>query len=221
MSLPLPVYIAEDHTALRNLLASHLAIQGKYQVVGQTGDGRQVLDDCRRCQPKLLILDLGLPGLGGIDIARAVRSELPHTYILIFTSHDDPVSVRQAMEAGAKGMVEKSASIEVLSRAIDTVSAGRAFFGEAVSQALQRTFVDPIVTRSDDTLTAREREVLQLVAEGFSSKQICARLDITVRTAENHRHNIMRKLDAHNAADLTRAAYRLGLLRGDGDPSRT
>lgn len=220
MSLPLTLYVAEDHTALRNLLVNHLLTQKKYQVVGQTADGRQVLEECRRLKPQLLILDLGLPGLGGVEIARAVTRELPETHILIFTSHDDTATVRQAMEAGARGMVEKSASLETLCKAIDYVGSGRAFFGDTMAQALHRSFVAPVASQSDDTLTAREREVLQLVAEGRSNKEVCARLGISVRTAENHRHNIMRKLDAHNAADLTRAAYRLGLLRGDGDPPR-
>ena len=188
--------------------------------MGQTADGRRVLEDCRKLRPRLLLLDIGLPGLGGIEVARSVTRELPETSILIFTSHDDTATVRQVMEAGVRGMVEKSAPFETLLKAIDTVGAGKAFFGDAVTQALHRSFVDPNPTKSDDGLTSRERQVLQLVAEGRSSKEICTTLGISLRTAENHRYNIMRKLDAHNAADLTRAAYRLGLLRSDGDPPR-
>lgn len=220
MNHPLTIYLAEDHTAIRQLLVSHLGALTGYRVVGQTADGRRVLEDCRKLRPRLLLLDIGLPGLGGIEVARSVTRELPETSILIFTSHDDTATVRQVMEAGVRGMVEKSAPFETLLKAIDTVGAGKAFFGDAVTQALHRSFVDPNPTKSDDGLTSRERQVLQLVAEGRSSKEICTTLGISLRTAENHRYNIMRKLDAHNAADLTRAAYRLGLLRSDGDPPR-
>lgn len=220
MSSPLTLYIAEDHTAIRELLVSHLGMLKTYKVVGQTADGRQVLNDCLRLKPRLLILDLGLPGLGGVEVARSITRDLPETSILIFTSHDDAATVRQVMEAGARGMVEKSAPFDTLIKAIDAVGSGKAFFGDAVTQALHRSFVEPIVTRSPDTLTPREREVLQLVAEGRSNKEISTTLGLSIRTAENHRHNIMRKLDAHNAADLTRAAFRLGLLRSHGDPPK-
>lgn len=215
---PLTLYLAEDHTAIRELLVSHLSMLKNYKVLGQGADGHQVLEDCRRLRPQVLLLDLGLPGLNGIDVARAVARELPQTAVLIFTSHHDSATVRNVMEAGVRGMVEKSAPMETLIKAIDTVGTGRAFFGDAVAQALHRSFVEPVATRSEDQLTPRERQVLQLVAEGRSNKEICAALGISIRTAENHRHNIMRKLDAHNGADLTRAAYRFGLLRQEGDP---
>lgn len=216
MKTPLTIYLAEDHTAIRELLVSHLGMLKGYQVVGQTADGAIVIDECRRLRPRLLILDLGLPGRGGVEIAREIVRELPQTSVLIFTSHHDAATVRQVMESGARGMVEKSASFETLIKAIDAVGAGRAFFGEAVTQVLHRSFVEPVSTRTADGLTAREREILQFVAEGRSNKEICARLGLSVRTVENHRHNIMRKLDAHNGADLTRAAYRLGLIREEG-----
>lgn len=218
MTQPLTLYIAEDHTAIRELLVNYLSMAKAYKIVGQTADGRKVVEDCRRLSPQLLILDLGLPGLGGLEIARTLSRELPQISILIFSSHDDALTVRQAMEAGARGMVEKSSSFETLLKAIDTVGAGRAFFGAAVTQALHKAFIDQTTSRSPDSLTPREREVLQLVAEGRSNKEIQTALGISLRTAENHRHNLMRKLDAHNAADLTRAAYRLGVLRSDKAP---
>jgi DNA-binding NarL/FixJ family response regulator len=216
---PLTIYLAEDHIAIRELLVAHLRMQPAYSVIGQTDDGRQVVEDCTRLKPRLLILDLGLPGLNGVEVARALTKAVPQTHILIFTSHHDAATVRQVLEAGARGMVEKSAPFDQLVKAIEAVSAGRAFFGDAVTASLQRSFSDPVATRTVDNLTTREREVLQLVAEGLSNKEISSRLGISVKTAENHRHNLMRKLGAHNGSDLTREAYRLGLLRADRAPS--
>lgn len=215
----LTIYLAEDHVAIRELLVAHLRMTPGYTVVGQTDDGRKVLDDCLRLKPRLLILDLGLPGLNGVEVARGVAKALSQTQILIFTSHYDAATVRQVLEAGARGMVEKSAPFDQLVKAIESVAAGKAFFGGAVTEALQRSFSEPVATRTVDNLTTREREVLQLVAEGLSNKEISARLGISVKTAENHRHNLMRKLDAHNGSDLTREAYRLGLLRADKSPT--
>ncbi len=214
----LTIYIAEDHTAIRELLVNHLSMLPGYKVVGQTADGSRVVAECRQLNPQLLILDLALPGLGGIEVARAMAKELPEVATLVFTSNHNAAIVRQVMEVGVQGMVEKSAPFDTLMKAIDTVGAGRMFFGDAVTQALHESFLNPPAAAATDSLTDREREVLQLVAEGRSNKEVCSQLGISLRTAENHRHNIMRKLDAHNGADLTRAAFRLGLVRSEGAP---
>lgn len=209
----LTIYLADDHVAIREMLARCFRALPGYQVVGETNDGRRVLEDCLRLKPRLLILDLGLPGLHGIEVARALAKAMPELPILVFSSQDDPASVRQVLQAGARGIVEKTAPLETLLQAVESVGAGRAFFGETITQALQRSFVEPVATQAPDLLTVREREVLQLVAEGSSNKDVAARLGISVKTAENHRHNLMRKLAARNASDLTREAFRLGLVR--------
>ena len=216
---PVSIYLAEDHVAIRELLVNHLGMLPGYRVVGQTHDGQQVIEDCLRLKPRLLVLDLGLPGLNGVEVARILSRTCPSTQILIFTSHHDLATVQQVLDAGARGMVEKSAPFDQLLLAIEAVAGGRAYFGKAVTEALQRSLVDPAITCPAGQLTTREREVLQLVAEGFSNKEISARLGISVKTAENHRHNLMRKLGAHNGPDLTREAYRLGFLRADRVPS--
>src|SRR4051812_14565869 len=200
---PVTIYVAEDHVAIRELLVGHLKMLPGYQVVGQTDDGRKAITDCNRLGPRLLILDLGLPGLNGVEVARALAKAGSKTQILIFTSHHDAATVRQVLEAGARAMVEKSAPFDQLLKAIEAVIAGRTFFGDAVTAALQRSFTEPVTTRTVDNLTGREREVLQLVAEGLSNKEISARLGVSLKTAENHRHNLMRKLGAHNGPDLT------------------
>jgi DNA-binding NarL/FixJ family response regulator len=210
---PVTVYLAEDHIAVREMLARCFQALPGYQVIGQSNDGRVVVDDCLRLMPRLLILDLGLPGLHGTEVARRVSKANPETQILIFSSQCDPATVRQVLEAGARGMVEKSAPFDTLLTAIKTVGEGKASFSEAVTQSLQQSFLTPVTTGGPDLLTAREREVLQLVGEGSSNKEISTRLGISVKTAENHRHNVMRKLQARNASDLTREAFRLGLIR--------
>lgn len=207
------VYLADDHVAIREMMARSLEIGLGFRVVGQSNDGRRVLDECRQLKPQLLVLDLGLPGLHGLEVARALTATHPDVQILVFSSQDDPATVRQALQAGARGMVEKTAPLETLLRAAQAVAAGKAYFGDVVTQALQQSFAQPVTTQSPDLLTTREREVLQLVAEGLTNKEIAARLGISVKTTENHRHHIMAKIGARNATDLTREAYRLGLIR--------
>jgi len=205
------VYLAEDHVAVRELLASYLAVFPVYAVVGQSGDGRLAADEIAALKPNLLIVDLGLPGIDGIRLMREVAQTSPATHMLVFTSHCDAGSVRQAFEAGARGMVEKSSPLSKLTEAIESVAAGRPFFSDAVARQLQLSLGQP--ARSPDGLTVREREILQLVAEGFSNKEVSHRLGISPKTAENHRHHLMSKLGARNASDLTRQAFRLGLVQ--------
>ena len=211
-------YLAEDHVAIRQLLVRHLAMLPGYRVVGEASDGTQVAAACRRLKPNVLVLDLGLPGLGGVEVAQAVSHESPRTRILVFTANHSPTAVRQALEAGALGMVEKSASFETLLQALEAVAVGSAFFGEAITQQMQRAFQAPAADDPAGGLTPREREVLKLVAGGRSNKEVAEQLGISNKTAENHRHNLMTKLDAHNAADLTRAAFQLGVLVTHPEP---
>lgn len=217
---PLTIFLAEDHVAIRELLYRHLSSLPGYRVVGQTADGREVAAACARLKPQLLVLDLGLYGLDGIQVAKAVGQVASATKILIFSSHHDPATVRRALEAGVTGIVEKTAPMNALIKAIDEVGRGQAFFSEAVTQSLHRSFAPPPTDRIVGDLTPRELEVLQAVAEGLSNKEVSTKLGISVKTAENHRHNLMSKLKARNSADLTREAYRLGLIRSnDGPPA--
>ncbi|MBI4625299.1 MAG: response regulator transcription factor [Verrucomicrobia bacterium] len=215
---PTTVYLAEDHVAIRELLVRHLEMLPAYRVVGQASDGTLVAADCQRLKPRVLVLDLGLPGVGGVEIAQTVTRESPHTRILVFTAHHTPAVVRQALEAGALGMVEKSAPFDTLLRALEAVAVGRAFFGEAITQQMQQAFQAPAANDPSGGLTPREHEVLKLVAGGRSNKEIAEQLGISIKTAENHRHNLMTKLDAHNAADLTRAAFQFGVLVAGAAP---
>lgn len=211
--------MAEDHVAIREVVVAYLKSHPRIDVVGQASDGREAIDLCLRLKPEVLVLDIDLPEVNGVSVTRTLTARLPELRVLIFSSHNDSATVRQVLEAGARGVIEKTGSAEALVKAIERVAQGHAYFGERIAEALQRSFVEPVVTRTKDNLTGREREVLQLVAEGMSNKEISSRLNISVKTVENHRHNLMSKLSAHNAADLTREAYRLGYLRGNETPS--
>ena len=211
--VPLTIYLAEDQVAIRETLIAYLTTNPQIKVVGQAGEGHQTIEECMRIQPKLLLLDVDLPGLNGISVCRALTSAAIGVRILIFTSHCDAETVRQVLEAGALGVMEKTGRLETLMRAIASVGAGRAFFGERVTQIVQQSLCNSRSVQNDDNLTLREREVLQLIAEGASNKEIAPRLGISTKTVENHRSRLMVKLGAHNSADLTREAFRLGVVR--------
>jgi len=213
------LFIAEDHVAIREVLAAYLAAVPTIQVVGQATDGLSAIAACLELKPDVLLLDIDMPGLNGIAVTRKLAAEIPNTQILIFTSILDSATVRQAIEAGARGIIEKTGPVDALLKAIEAVAEGRAYFGAKITQLLQRSMTEPLPPPDpSDNLTSREREILQLVAEGHSNKELCTRLGISLRTVENHRHNLMRKLGAHNSADLTREAFRLGLVRNLTNP---
>lgn len=195
-----------------DLLASYLAPMPSYKVLGRALDGRTALEECLKLKPDILVLDLELPEMNGVQIVRRLVEARSSTRIVVFSSRADRATIRHLVELGVKGIVEKPAELSSLLQAIDAVGHGRAFFGPATIQILQQAFSDPMATRTEDNLTLREREVLQLVAEGRSNKEVATKLEISLKTVENHRHNLMAKLNAHNGADLTREAFRLGLI---------
>lgn len=205
------VFIAEDHTALREMLANHLATSPCYEVVGQSSRIGDVVRECERLRPQLLILDLNLQDGDGLDVAAVVRANAPQTNLLIFSERTDAATIRRALEVGACGFVEKTVDVDTLDRAIAAAALGQAFFSESILQILPG-IVRGEHDQSRELLSEREREVLCLVAQGNSSKAIAAQLGISVRTVENHRSNIMRAVGAHNTADLTREALRRGLV---------
>lgn len=206
------VLIVEDHTSLRQLLVSHLANSACYEVVGQSADGRDVVANCVGLKPQVLILDLELPNCDGLDLIDVVRAQSPETRILVFSGFTDAPTVRRAIQAGACGFVEKTASLETFNRAIGAVSLGQPFYGDEILQTLPAIMLGQHETSASE-LSPRESEVLALVANGRSSKEIADGLGLSVRTIENHRSNIVRTLGVRNTADLTREAMRLGLVQ--------
>lgn len=209
---PVSVVIAEDHVAIGTLLSRLLEARGAYRVLEQFTRGADVARRCHELRPQLLILDIELPDMSGLQVAREVAATTPETHILVFSGNIHPEVVCDALRAGVRGILEKTAGLELLESAVATVSLGRDFFGPAVLPILPQA-LRLMQDAPTDGLTDREREILVLVAEGMSNRAIAQRLGISERTVGNHRANTMGKLGAHNAADLTREAMRLGLVR--------
>ena len=205
------IVIVEDQTAIREMLAEILRIDPAYKIVGESGDGLQACQLCLDLKPDLLVLDARLPGLGGVDILRRISKQLKHTRVLVFSAYESPALVREMLEAGAHGFVEKTAGLGEFKKGLETISTGGTYFGPGVA-ALLRNVVANNPTAGDVALTGREREILKLVAESNSTKEIAQKLTISVKTVDNHRTNLMRKLNLHDVASLTRYALEIGLI---------
>jgi DNA-binding NarL/FixJ family response regulator len=204
--------IIEDQTAIREMLAELLALDKNYRLVGQSGEGQEGLQLCLDLKPDLVVLDAKLPGLNGVDLLRRLTKKLPSARVLVFSGHENPVVVRQMLEAGAAGFVEKTAGFLEFKKGLATIATGGTYFGPAIAAVLRSVVANPGSGGSPDFLTEREREILQLVAEGNSTKEIGAKLGISAKTVDNHRTNLMRKLNIHDVASLTRHAFNQGLL---------
>lgn len=207
------VAIIEDQTAIREMVSQAVINQDVFNVIIESGDGQAGCDACLAQKPDFVILDVMLPNLNGTEILRIFRQELPDTHVLIFSGYQSPSLVRELLQAGAHGFVEKSAPLSELRKGIEIVASGGSYFGPEVALLLRDAMADP---KSNDSginvLTKREREILQLIAESHSTREIASKLDISVKTAENHRTNLMRKLDLHDVASLTRYAINNGLI---------
>lgn len=204
--------IIEDQTAIREMLAEILRLDPNYKLVGEAGDGQAALTLCLESKPDLIILDAKLPGLNGVEILRRVSKQLRNTRVLVFSGHENPVLVREMLEAGAHGFVEKTAGLFEFKKGLETVANGGTYFGPAVAALLRNVVANPSASNTPDFLTDREREILQLVAESNSTKDIANKLGISVKTVDNHRTNLMRKLNLHDVASLTRYALEIGLV---------
>lgn len=207
------VVLADDHALVRDGLRAVLSREPDLQVVGEAADGREALRVVETAKPDVAVLDLSMPLLNGLDAARqlAARDQAPRTVLI--TMHAEDRYVLDALRAGVRGYVLKKQAAADLVRAIHEVVAGRVYLspgvGAAVAHAIRTGGALP-----DERLTPREREVLQLVAEGKTTKEIAAILHVSVKTADTHRTRLMQKLDIHDIAGLTRYAVRLGLVQG-------
>jgi len=204
--------IIEDQTAIREMLVEILRTEADYELVGESGDGQSALALCLREKPDLLVLDAKLPGLNGVDLLRRLVRQLPQVRVLVFSGYENPVLVREMLEAGAHGFVEKTAGLMEFKKGLATVASGGTYFGPAVARLLRNVVANPSASTTADFLTDREREILQLVAESHSTKKIAAKLGISVKTVDNHRTNLMRKINLHDVASLTRYALEIGLI---------
>jgi len=202
------VLIADDHTMVRESLVSLLQADGNVEVVAQAADGMEALEKALLTRPDIVIADLSMPRLNGIEVVRRLREALPDTKVLVLTMHQEDEYVLQAVRAGASGyLVKDSAGAELLA-AVHSLHAGRGYFGPQASKTLAQQLQNPERTLEDPygRLTAREREVFHLIAEGMTTKEIARQLGISVKTAENHRGRVIDKLDLRNTAELVRYA---------------
>jgi len=205
------VAIAEDQRMVRELLIRLLAREADFDVVGEAGNGQEAIELAQSAQPDVLVLDIGLPVLDGVEVARSVRARQPEIRILALSVHDDERFIQQMLNAGADGYVAKSAAVAELVRGIQTVMQGDMYLSPAIArQALRGRACarDGIV---EAALGPRELQVLALLADGKRSQEIAVQLEISIATVESHRRNITRKLGLHTIAELTKYAVRKGL----------
>jgi DNA-binding NarL/FixJ family response regulator len=200
------IAVAEDQKLIRELLVAVLAREADFEVVAEASTGRETIALAESAHPDILVLDIALPDIDGMEVARTVRKTQPKLPILALSIHEDSYSVREMLRAGADGYVVKSAAVGELVQAIRSVTQGRMYLSPAIARlAVGKAFSDGA------SLTRREREVLALVASGNHSPAIAAKLSISVGTVEAHRRNIMTKLGLHSIAELTKYAVREGL----------
>lgn len=205
------VMIVEDQTAIRQMLATFLSAMPNTTVVAQAGTVEEALKLAEEHRPQVIVLDWMLAGGMGLDFLRSVRVE-PPPRVLVFSANTTELAIREALGAGARGYIEKTASFSEFTSALKAVAEGRTYLGPAISRTVQRMVTAPGSSNSQTELSPRERDVLRYVAEGLSSKEIADRLGLSVRTVENHRGNISRRTGLHSVAQLTLHAVRLGLV---------
>ncbi len=206
--------LADDNRMIREGLRSMIERQTDLQVVGEAGDGSELVRLARSVQPDVVVLEIAMPGLNGIEATRQIRAEGSDTRIIALTAQTQRSVVAQMIRAGAAAIVVKHGPFEELLRAIRVVGEGKAYLSAEVTPMILEHYVRNAPERDHsafETLTAREREVLQLVTEGESTKKIATRLNLSTKTIEFHRHRVMKKLDLHSIAELTKYALRSGI----------
>lgn len=211
------ILIADDHEVVRRGIRSLLESHTGWEICGEAKDGREAVDLSRELKPDLVLLDIGMPNLNGLDAARQIIANRPLTRVLVLTIHDSDQVVRDVLAAGARGFLLKSDAGRDLLTAVEAMQRHRTFFTSQVAEVVLDGYLNTRrvvpTTLPRNRLTPREREVVQLLAEGKTSKEVAVALDLSVKTAETHRTNIMRKLDLHSVADLTLYAVRNGIIQ--------
>jgi DNA-binding NarL/FixJ family response regulator len=208
------VLLADDHRLFRDGLRTLLEQQPDLDVVGVVADGQAVLAQVGVCRPDVVLMDLSMPGLNGLEATRQLRDDHPGVAVIMLSMHADHRFVVEALRAGALGYVPKDCDIAELREAIRTVSRRQIYLSRSLGDRIVRDYLALTGDRPDSAfsvLSAREREVLQLLAEGRSAKDIAGALGVSIKTVETHRKNVMDKLDIHSIAELTKYAIRQGL----------
>ena len=213
--MTISIFLADDHPVVRRGVRTLLEADPHFTVIGEAGDGLEAVRLIERLRPNVLILDLMIPGLSGLEVLRIVRQRSPQTEVVILSMHSNSAFVAEALKNGAIGYVLKGGEEEHVIRAVHEAAAGRRFLSPPVTERAIDAYIESARTAGHDpheTLTTREREVLQMAAEGKTSAQIAAFLHISYRTVENHRANLMHKLGVKNQSELVRYAIRRGLI---------
>ncbi len=206
------VYVIEDQTILRELVCRMVNDLPGFTLAGSSGDGLAGFLECKDIRPDLMIVDIMVPSLNGLEIVREIKRVLVDTKLIVFSAYSTRERVQAALKLGVNGIVHKDASVEELESAIKHVITGASFMSTHILEIMRDLMVNPGPLSELDKLTAREREVLQLIAEGHTTKEVASLLDISVKTADSHRTNVMSKLDIHDVASLTRFAIQQGLI---------
>ena len=211
---PLKILIADDHELIRDGLKARLEKHEGWEVCGEAVNGRQAVELARTLQPDVVVLDISMPELNGIEATRQICKACPKTGVLILTMQESEGLVREVLAAGARGFVLKTDTARLLVSAIEALAAGKPFFTGKVSEMVLGGFLDPdrVAAEAGSRLSPREREIAQLLAEARTNKEIAVKLGVSVKTIDAHRANIMRKLNLHSVAELVRYAIREGLI---------
>jgi DNA-binding NarL/FixJ family response regulator len=214
---PITVLLAEDHTMVREGFRSLLKRERDIAVVGEAATGRQAVQLTRKLRPEVVVMDITMPSLNGLEATRQIRQAVPETKVLVLSAHSDDAYAEQMIEFGAAGFLLKQHSSHVLATAIREVQKGNTFFSPSISKRFcgrdQKSLDQETKPRKkSNRLSSREVEVLQLIAEGHANKQIAAELGVSFKTVDKHRQHLMSKLNIHDVAGLTRCAIAEGLV---------
>jgi DNA-binding NarL/FixJ family response regulator len=219
---PIRLLVADDHEIMRKGIRSLLEAQPGWQVTAEASDGREAVEKAREIKPDVTVLDISMPSLNGLEAARQMIKNDARAKILILTQHESDPLIREVLDAGARGYVLKSDASRDLITAVNAVRSNKTFFTAKVAQIVLDGYLEkkPKKTNTEDRkdearsrLTPRQREIVQLLAEGKSSKEVAVSLGLSVKTAETHRANIMRRLDCHSISELVRYAVRNNIIQ--------
>jgi DNA-binding NarL/FixJ family response regulator len=210
------IVLGDDHTLVRQGLRKILEEQPEWTVVAEASDGREAVRQTLALQPDVVVLDIGMPLLNGVDATRQIARRFPNINILILSMHSEEAYITQAMKAGARGYLLKDSADTELIRAVAAVAAGKSFFSPTVAKVMLDDYVRHLAEKGVvdrfETLSEREREIFQLIAEAHSNKEIADLLSVSPATVETHRAHILQKLDVHNTAELVLYAVRRGVI---------
>lgn len=219
------VLLAEDHLIVREGLKALLGLEEDMEIVAEASDGHEAGALAAKLRPDVVVMDVAMPGLNGLETTRQIRRQCPETKVIILSAHNDDAYVKQALESGASGYLLKQIAGNILPRAIRQVHRGTPCFSPEIFRRLvhhrdrARADGDPHPKLEAPSLSSRETEVLQLVAEGHTNKDMAGRMGISIKTVEKHRHNVMEKLNIHHTAGLTRHAIENGVIECSVQPT--